>query len=104
MRGVGIRWHMPARRQTALTCVFSALAVIVSAGLFSAAALAPAPPAVIPLVVVVCIGAPALAAWELSKTIGARRRPSPSPLDSTALTTLRRHLDELPETQHPLGL
>jgi hypothetical protein len=94
---------MPARRQTALTCVFSALAVIVSAGLLSAAALAPAPPAVIPLVVVVCIGAPALAAWELSKTIGARR-PRPSPLDSTALNRLRRHLDELPETQHPLGL
>jgi hypothetical protein len=94
---------MRARRQAALTCAFSALAVIVSAGLFSAAALAPAPPAVIPLVVVVCIGAPALAAWELSKTIGALRRGS-SPLDSAALTTLRRHLDELPETQHPLGL
>jgi hypothetical protein len=94
---------MPERRQATLTCVFAALAVIVAAGLLSAAALAPAPPAVIPLVVVVCIGAPALAAWELSKTIGALRR-RPTQLDSTALTTLRRHLDELPETQHPLGL
>ena len=94
---------MPAPRQAALLWVFSALAVVVSAGLCSAAALAPAPPAVIPLVVVVCIGAPALAAWEMSRTIGALR-PRPSRLDSTALRTLRRHLDELPETQHPLGL
>jgi len=84
-------------------CVFSALAVVVSAGLFSAAALVPAPPAVLPLVVAVCVGAPMLAAWELRHSVGALRRGT-APLDSTAIITLRRHLDSLPETQHPLGL
>src|SRR2546423_11761605 len=92
LRRLGIRWPMRARRQAVLTCAFSALAVIVSAGLFSAAALAPAPPPGVPLVVVVCLGAPALAAWGLSKTIGALR-PGPSPPRSTALTTPRRHID-----------
>jgi hypothetical protein len=94
---------MPARRQAILMCVFSALAVVVSAGLFSAAALVPAPPAVLPLVVAVCVGAPMLAAWELRHSVGALRRGT-APLDSTAIITLRRHLDSLPETQHPLGL
>ena len=86
-----------------LTCVFSTLAVIVSAALFTAAALAPAPPAVLPLLVIVCIGAPMLAAWELRETIGALRRGRAS-LDSMALARMRRYLDDLPETQHPLGL
>jgi hypothetical protein len=94
---------MRARRQAILMCVFSALAVVVSAGLFSAAALVPAPPAVLPLVVAVCVGAPMLAAWELRHSVGALRRGT-APLDSTAIITLRRHLDSLPETQHPLGL
>jgi hypothetical protein len=94
---------MPARRQAILTCVFSALAVVLSAGLLSAAALAPAPPAVLPLLACVCIGAPMLAAWELRQTVGALRRGR-APVDSVALASMRRFLDELPETQHPLGL
>jgi hypothetical protein len=94
---------MPARRHAILKCVFSALAVVVSAGLLSAAALGPAPPAVLPLLVAVCIGAPMLAAWELRHAIGALRRER-APRDSLALASMRRFLDELPETQHPLGL
>jgi hypothetical protein len=89
---------MPGRRHALLTHLVCALAVITSAGLFMAAALVPAPQAVLPLLVVVCIGFPMLAAWELSAT---RRH---APLDSRALAKLRRHLDELPETRHPLGL
>jgi hypothetical protein len=80
-----------------LVCV---LAAVASAALFTAAALVPAPAVVLPLVVVVCIGFPMLAAWELSAT----RKHSHPPLDSRALARLRRHLDELPETRHPLGL
>jgi hypothetical protein len=94
---------MPVRRQAILTCVFSALAVAVSAGLLSAAALMKVPPAVLPLLACVCIGAPMLAAWELRQTVGALRRRR-APLDSMALASMRRFLDELPETQHPLGL
>jgi hypothetical protein len=91
----------PNRRRSALACAFAGLVVLVSVGLFSAAALVPAPPAVLPLVAIVCIGGPMLAAWELRSAIGRR---SAAPLDSHALTTLRRHLDKLPETKHPLGL
>src|SRR3954452_6469981 len=101
---------MRARRQAILMCVFSALAVVVSAGLVRAAAVcfapppqARPPPAVLPLVVAVWVGAPMLAAWELRHSVGALRRGT-APLDSTAIITPRRHLDSLPETQHPLGL
>jgi hypothetical protein len=89
---------MPGRHHALLTRLVCALAVATSAGLFTAAALVPAPPVVLPLVVAVCIGFPMLAAWELSATRGR------APLDSRALARLRRHLDELPETRHPLGL
>jgi hypothetical protein len=89
---------MPGRHHALLTRLVCALAVVTSGGLFTAAALVPAPPVVLPLVVAVCIGLPMLAAWELS---AARGR---TPLDSRALARLRRHLDELPETRHPLGL
>ena len=92
---------MVARHQLARVSVFSALAVIASAALFTAAALVPAPPAVLPLVLAVCIGGPMLGAWELRSTVTRRRR---RPLDSRAVAQLRRHLDQLPETQHPLGL
>jgi hypothetical protein len=75
------------------------------AGLLSAAALVPAPAAVLPFIVVVCIGGPMVAALELPAAIAGLgrtgRRPAP---DAHALATLRRQLDALPETQHPLGL
>src|SRR4051794_41958690 len=93
---------MRARRQAILMCVFSALAVVVSAGLFSAAALVPAPPAVLPLVVAVCVGAPMLAAWELRHSVGALRRGT-APLHSTALIPLRPPPDRPPGAQHPPG-
>jgi len=81
-------------------CVF---AVIASAALFTAAALVPAPPAVLPLVVAVCIGGPMVAAWEMRSMLGRTRRPR-APLDRRAVARMRRALDELPETKHPLGL
>jgi hypothetical protein len=78
------------------------MAVVTSATLFTAAALVPAPPVVLPLVLAVCIGGPMLAAWELRAVFGRARRHAP--LDSRELGRLRQHLDELPETPHPLGL
>jgi hypothetical protein len=89
-------------------CGFVALTIIVSIGLFSAAVLVPAPRAVLPLVLAVCIGGPMLAAWELRGSVGTlhrlRRHGGARPLDSRSLAELRRHLEGLPETQHPLGL
>jgi hypothetical protein len=82
--------------------LFAALIVLTSVTLLAAAALAPAPPAVLPLIAIVCIGGPMLAAWELRALIGSVR--SAAPLDRSAINAMRRHLDQLPETQHPLGL
>lgn len=86
-------------------CAFVALTALMCAGLLSAAALVPAPPAILPLLVVVCIGCPMAAACELPAAIaGLRRVRRPRTIDSRALDLLRRQLDALPETQHPLGL
>jgi 4-amino-4-deoxy-L-arabinose transferase-like glycosyltransferase len=101
---MGIRWHM-TRRKASLTRLFCALAVVMSGALFTAAALVPAPPAVLPLLLAVCIGGPMLAAWELRSTTGvATRRRTRDKLDSNAVAQLRSQLEALPETQHPLGL
>jgi hypothetical protein len=92
-----------ATRGHALTPhLFALLAVIVSTVLLAVAALAPAPPAALPFLAAVCIGGPMAAAWQLrssTRTLLPRRRGGGDPI-----TALRRQLDELPETQHPLGL
>jgi hypothetical protein len=95
-----------ARGQALLTCATAALTIIVAAALFSAAALAHAPAMALPLLVVVCIGGPVLAAFELRRAIATLRAPRSggAPLDTRALAALRRQLDQLPEAQHPLGL
>jgi CHASE2 domain-containing sensor protein len=96
---------MSERRRVVLTCIVCALAVVNSIVLFTAAALVPAPPAVLPLVVAVVIGGAMVAAWELRSTVNPEwHRKARRPLDERAADQLRRHLDELPETQHPLGL
>jgi len=100
------------RRQAILRCVFAALTALMCAGLLSAAALVPAPPAVLPFLVVICIGCPMAAAFELPSAIaglrgmrdGGDHRPRRgSGLDARAIAALRRQLDQLPETRHPLG-
>ena len=103
----------PSRRQAILRCAFAALTALMCAGLLSAAALVPAPPAMLPFLVVMCVGLPMAAACELPAAIAALRRAGDgrgrrsgwrSGLDTRALEALRRQLDQLPETQHPLGL
>jgi arginine exporter protein ArgO len=89
---------LPTRRQAILLCVFAALTALMCAGLLSAAALVPAPPAVLPFFVAIGIVCPMAAAWELPAAIAGLRS------DAQALARLRDQLDELPETQHPLGL
>jgi hypothetical protein len=104
--GVPMRTRaLPSRRRALLRFAFVALTAVMCAALLSAAALVPAPPAVLPLLVIVGIGCPMAAACELPGAIAGLRRPRHRPaLDGGALDTLRRQLDALPETQHPLGL
>jgi hypothetical protein len=88
----------PATRRHALvTCAFVGVTALVCAALLTAAALVPAPPAALPVLVIVCIGCPMMAACELPGALARLRAPR-------AVDALRRQLDALPETQHPLGL
>lgn len=80
---------------TAVTC----------AGLLSAAALVPAPPSVLPLVVIICVVCPMLAAWDLPRAVaGLRQHRRHGEDHARAVAELRAGLAELPETRHPLGL
>jgi len=87
---------MLSRRPSArVAWSFAALAAAMSAGLLSAAVLVPAPPVVVPFVIVACLACPMAAAYELARTLAAVRDPAGE---------LRRELDRLPEIPHPLGL
>lgn len=100
----GGRANIPATRHQAIVlCAFVAVTALACAGLLAAVALVPAPLAVLPLVTVVCIGSSMVAGHELPAAIAGLRRTRRAPLDRGALDTLRRQLDQLPETQHPLG-
>ena len=98
---------IPPRRRAAMVCALAAGAALLAAGLLCAAILVPAPPAVLPLIALVCVVLPMLAAWELARThaalgglASALRRGGR--LDERALHDLRRALERLPETAHPL--
>jgi len=84
-------------------CAFVAVTALACAGLLAAAALVPAPPVVLPFLAVVCIGSSMVAGHELPAAIAGLRRTRRAPLDRGALDTLRGQLEQLPETQHPLG-
>jgi hypothetical protein len=88
---------LPTRRQAVLQLAFAALTALVCAGLVGAAALVPAPPIVLPLVIITGVGLPMLAACQLPPALAALRAQD-------ALGDLRRTLDRLPEVEHPLGL
>jgi hypothetical protein len=77
---------------------FPVFAVAACAGLITAAVLVPAPAAVLPLLLVVCVAGPMVAASELLRLV---------PVLRGARDLERRHrraLDALPEIEHPLGL
>jgi hypothetical protein len=100
---------LPNPRQALLSCVLAAVVAIACAALLTAAAVAPAPPAAVPFLALVCIGCPVFAAWEIPVALAviraqrANRQAHTPPLDPEALGELRRSLDDLPETEHPLG-
>ena len=93
---------LPSRHVAIAECAFAAVTVLTCAGLLMAAVLAGAPAAVVPLIAAVCVGAPILATWGLPTAVIVLR--GEGQLDRRALARLRRRLDELPETPHPLGL
>lgn len=67
-----------------------------------AAALDRAPASVLPIIVAACVCFPMLAAWEAAPSIAVlhgRHR-----IRRAVMSQLRRELDALPETRHPLGL
>lgn len=86
---------MLVRRRAILVGLLAAFAALVCAALLAAAVLVPAPTAVLPLVIAACLGCPMAAAYRLSRAVAAMREPH---------LELRRELDRLPETPHPLGL
>jgi hypothetical protein len=90
------------RRQASLVCLTAALTALLCAGVLAAAVLVPAPPAVVPVLVLFCICCPMLAALELPRAVAALRRRGAA-AEVLALDQLRRGLDRLPETEHPLG-
>jgi hypothetical protein len=83
------------RRRAILLCVFAGAVALVCAGLVIAAALVPAPPAVLPFVVVVGIGVPMIVTLELPPAIATLR-------NARVVSAFRRGLDRLPEASHPL--
>jgi hypothetical protein len=70
------------------------------AGLCAAAIIAPAPTAVVPLVVLISVGCPIFAVWDVPGAVASLRAEREK---GNALATLRRSLERLPETEHPLG-
>jgi hypothetical protein len=90
-----------SRSRAALVLATAVLSALISAAVCAGAILEHAPAGAVPLVVVICIGCPLFAAWEVPRavaTVRARRG------GRRALAALRRTLDQLPETEHPLGL
>ena len=78
----------------ALAAVSTGFSALFAAGLLIAAALVTPPLAAVPAIALACIGAPMAATFELARALSAVREP---------YDRLRRELDRLPETPHPLG-
>jgi hypothetical protein len=95
---------LPTRGQALFVCATLALTVLACAGLLFAAALVPAPPAVLPFVVLVCIGFPIAASWDLRPSLAILRRSgglTRRRSNARLLAEMRAYLAQLPETPHP---
>jgi peptidoglycan/LPS O-acetylase OafA/YrhL len=83
------------RRRATHAWSFAALTALVCGALLAAAVLVPAPVAVLPFVIATCLGCPMAAAYQAALARAAEQDPA---------AELRRELERLPETPHPLGL
>lgn len=93
---LGMR-HPPTRRRALQLGLFAALIAAVCGGLDAAAALVPAPAGVMLGVVTLSLAGAMSAGVMLPAAIASLR-------GAQEVDALRRHLDDLPETPHPLGL
>ena len=82
------------KQRLALAAVSTGFSALFAAGLLIAAALVTPPLAAVPALALACIAAPMAATFELARAFSAARDPH---------DRLRRQLDLLPETPHPLG-
>jgi hypothetical protein len=89
------------RRQATAACLVALVSALCTAGLLAAAVLLHPPTAIVPLLVIVCVGCPVVGTWELPPAITALRAKRLSHRREIAM--LRRSLDQLPEVEHPLG-
>ncbi len=88
-----------------LVLLTAGLSVAASAALCVLAVLMHAQAFALPLLVPVCVGAPVFASWEVPPAlISLRVERAARAGRARALASLRQRLDELPETEHPLGL
>ncbi len=89
-----------SRPRPRLVLLAVVLSVLTSIALCSAAILAPAPAAAVPVIAAICVGCPMFATWEAPRALALLRADR----GERALTRLRRSLRQLPEVEHPLGL
>src|ERR1700749_3440246 len=99
----------PVRRQAVALCLFALLTVLLCAALVTAAVLLHPPLVVVPVIVMVGIGCPLAVGYELPRALAALRaapatRRARGGAPGHAVAALRRDLDLIPETRHPLGL
>jgi hypothetical protein len=92
-------WRPAAPARARLIVLAALVTSLISAAVCVGAILTPAPAAAIPLVVAICVGGPMFSCWEVPNALAALRANRAS----RALAKLRRSLDQLPETEHPLG-
>jgi hypothetical protein len=81
-----------SRRDAAVTCLIAGVTALICAAMLAAAVLAPAPPLVVPFIVVVGIGLPLMAAWDVPAAVDVLRG------EARLIAQFRRELDRLPET------
>ena len=94
----GIVSFAPSLHQARLACAFGAATAVACGALLGAAALVPAPPLILAVVIVLCLGGAMGAGFELARGVTSLRAAH------RAHAELRGALAALPETQHPLGL
>jgi hypothetical protein len=95
------RLHRPSSSQPRLVLLGLFLTALVSVGICVAAIVGRAPAGVAPLVAAVAVGGPLFAGWEVPAVVDALRAERAR---GKAIAALSRGLQDLPETEHPLGL
>jgi hypothetical protein len=91
------------RREAASACIFAAVSFACAASLCVAAVLLHPPVAVVPLLVIACVGCPVFGTWELVPAVATLRYNGRVSSKRKAIASFRRSLAALPETDHPLG-